>query len=358
MRLSSMVALLALGVTVAGLAGCSTRENASPEKVAAEKVTDQEKVVNVYTARNYEVDKKVFARFTGETGIKVNVVEGKAEELIERIRREGPDTGADLFITVDGGVLATAKQKGILQPVSSAVIDGNVPPRLRDRDNQWTGIATRARVIVYAKDRVNPRELSTYEDLTAARWKGKVLVRSSTSLYNQSLLASFIALHGEEKAEAWARGMVNNFARPPEGNDRDQAKAIAAGTGDVAIMNTYYVGLLAHAKEPEEVKVAQKIGVFFPDQATTGTHINISGIGLTKYAKHRENALKLVEFVTGKEAQEMIAAENFEFPVNPSAARPELLRSWGEFKAQELDFDLLGQYNRKALEIFNRVGWK
>ncbi|HBT47069.1 MAG TPA: Fe(3+) ABC transporter substrate-binding protein [Peptococcaceae bacterium] len=354
MRLSKLVAVLMLMAIVTGLAGCGTdpKPRANPEKVS------EEKIVNVYTARHYDVDKKLFAKFTEETGIRVNVLEGKAEELIERIKREGSDTAADVFITVDGGILAAAKEQGILQPVWSSIINQNVPSHLRDRDNHWIGIATRARVIVYAKDRVNPQEITTYEDLADPKWKGKVLVRSSTSLYNVSLLASFIALHGEEKAEAWARGIVNNFARPPQGNDRDQARAIAAGIGDVAIMNTYYLGLMANSKEPEEAKVAQKIGVIFPDQATTGTHINISGIGLTRHSKHTENAIRLIEFLTGKEAQELIAAENFEFPVNPTAGKPELLRSWGEFKAQELNFDLLAQYNRKALEIFSKVGWK
>ena len=215
---------------------------------------------------------------------------------------------ADLFVTVDGGVLANAKQNDILQPVSSDIIDENVPENLRDVDNNWIGLATRARIIAYSKDRVSPEELSTYEDLTSDKWKGKLLVRSSTSLYNQSLLASFIELNGEEKAEQWAQGIVNNFARQPDGGDRDQAKAIAAGTGDVAIMNTYYVGLLANSEDPEEVKVADSIGVFFPNQETNGTHVNISGIGLTKHSKNKENAIKLIEYMTSVEAQEFLVS--------------------------------------------------
>ena len=208
------------------------------------------------------------------------------------------------------------------------------------------------------KIRVQPEELSTYEDLTNEKWKGKLLVRSSTSLYNQSLLASFIELNGEEQAEQWAQGIVNNFARQPDGGDRDQAKAIAAGTGDVAIMNTYYVGLLANSEDPEEVKVADSIGVFFPNQETNGTHVNISGIGLTKHSKNKENAIKLIEYMTSVEAQEILSAKNYEFPVNPNAAKPELLESWGDFKMQELNFDTLGEHNKKAIEIFNKTGWK
>jgi iron(III) transport system substrate-binding protein len=259
---------------------------------------------------------------------------------------------------VDGGVLANAKKNQVLQSVNSAAINENVPENLRDKDNQWIGLATRARIIAYSKDRVKPEELSTYEDLTNEKWKGRLLVRSSTSLYNQSLLASFIELNGEEKAKEWSKGIVNNFARQPDGGDRDQAKAIAAGIGDVAIMNTYYVGLLANSEDPEEVKVADSIGVFFPNQETNGTHVNISGIGLTKHSKNKENAIKLIEYLTSKEAQEFLSAENFEFPVNPKAAKPKLLESWGDFKMQELNFDTLGEHNKKAIEIFNETGWK
>ncbi|MBU8880848.1 Fe(3+) ABC transporter substrate-binding protein [Bacillus sp. FJAT-29790] len=352
--------VIASALLTIGLAGCgATGNNTDGEKTASkppEKAENQ--VVNIYTARHYEADEEVYKKFTEETGIKVNVVKGEAEELIERLKREGESTEADLFITVDGGILANAKNNDILQSVKSDVIDKNVPANLRDADDNWIGMATRARVIVYSKDRVNPDELSTYEALTDAKWKGKVLARSSTSMYNQSLLASFIELNGEEKAEQWAKGIVNNFARQPDGGDRDQAKAIAAGIGDVAIMNTYYVGLLVNSSDAEEAKVGESIGVFFPNQETNGTHVNISGIGLTKYSKNPENATKLIEYITGKEAQEYLSANNYEFPVNPEAAKPEILKSWGEFKAQELNFDTLGKYNQKAIEIFNKTGWK
>lgn len=360
MKLSKMIKpFFASALLVMGLAGCGTNENsANEEKPAKTDDTAKEQVVNIYTARHYEADNEVFKKFTEETGIKVNVVKGEAEELIERLKREGESTEADLFITVDGGVLANAKKNDVLQPIKSDIALKNVPANLRDKDNNWIGMATRARVIVYSKDRVSPADLSTYEDLTTDKWQGKVLARSSTSLYNQSLLASFIELNGEEKAEQWAEGIVKNFARQPDGGDRDQAKAIAAGTGDVAIMNTYYVGLLVNSSEPEEKKVGESIGVFFPNQETNGTHVNISGIGLTKHSKNPENAIKLIEYVTGVEAQELLSAENYEFPVNSEAKKPEILQSWGEFKMQELDFDTLGEHNHKAIEIFNKTGWK
>lgn len=360
MRLGKkIIGMMAALLFAFSVAGCASIENSNnSESLSSDSKNQDEKVVNIYTARHYEADDQVYADFTKETGIKVNVVKGEAEELIERLKREGESTQADLFITVDGGVLANAKENDILQSVSSDAIDQHVPADLRDKENKWIGLATRARVIVYSKDRVKPEELSTYEDLTSEKWKGKVLVRSSTSLYNQSLLASFIELNREDKAEAWAKGLVKNFARNPEGNDRDQAKAIVAGIGDIAIMNTYYVGLLANSQDPEEVKVAEKIGVFFPNQETNGTHINVSGIGLTKYSKHKENAIKFIEYITDVKAQEYLSSQNFEFPVNKEAKMPELLSSWGEFKAQKINFDQLGENNQKALEVFNKAGWK
>ncbi|MGN7177211.1 Fe(3+) ABC transporter substrate-binding protein [Cytobacillus sp. SAFR-174] len=353
--LKPFIATTALTLALAGCGGEGTSEGDKEKDTASKK---EEQVVNVYTARHYEADEQVYKDFTEDTGIKVNVVKGEAEELIERLKREGESTEADLFITVDGGVLAHAKDNDILQPVESDVISENVPESLRDKENKWIGMATRARVIVYSKDRVSPDQLSTYEDLTSDKWKGKVLARSSTSLYNQSLLASFIELNGEKAAEEWSEGIVKNFARQPDGGDRDQAKAIAAGIGDVGIMNTYYVGLLANSSDPEEVKVAEGLGVFFPNQETNGTHVNISGIGLTKHSKNPENATKLIEYMTGKEAQEYLSANNYEFPVNPDAEKPEILKSWGDFKMQELDFDTLGKHNQKAIEIFNKTGWK
>jgi len=349
--------LLAAALTIAVAAGCSANTRQAGE-ANSESNGGGSKVVNVYSARHYDVDNLLYEKFKKETGIEVNVIEGNAPELIERIKREGESTPADLFITVDGGVLNSAKESGILQPFESDVIKSQVPAHLRDADNHWIGLSTRARVIVYAKDRVDPSKLSTYEDLATDKWKGKVVVRSSTNMYNQSMVASFISLYGEEKTLEWAKGIVANMARNPEGGDRDQAKAIVAGTGDVAIMNTYYVGQLSVSENPEEVKVAEQVGVFFPNQDTTGTHINISGAGLVKHSKNKENAVKLVEFLTNEESQTTFSAENFEFPVNPKAKLPELLKSWGEFKAQKIDFAELGKNNGKAVEIMNKAGWK
>ena len=203
-----------------------------------------------------------------------------------------------------------------------------------------------------------PAELSTYEALTEPEWKGKVLVRTSDNMYNMSLLASFIELNGSEAAKEWAAGIVENMAREPKGSDRDQAKDAVAGIGDVAIMNTYYIGRMLHSEDPEEVKVAESVGIFFPNQETNGTHVNISGIGLTKHAKNKENAIKFMEFLSSEQAQERFAEANFEYPANPNVEPAELLKSWGEFKEQGINLSVLGKNQQEAIKIYNEVGWK
>jgi iron(III) transport system substrate-binding protein len=317
-----------------------------------------EQTVNIYSARHYEADKILYAMFEEQTGIKVNAVSGNAPELIERIKREGDATLADLFITVDGGILHNARQAGILQPITSQAILANVPPSLRDRDGYWVGLTSRARVIVYARERVKPEQLSTYEDLASPRWRGKVVVRPSSSLYDQSLIASLVTLDGESQTLAWVKGLVANFARPPRGNDRSQAKDLAAGLGDVTLMNTYYIGQMLNSQDPEEVKAGQQVGLFFPNQQTSGTHINVSGVGLTAQAKNKDNALRFIEFLTSVPAQEALSNGNYEFPVNPAAQRHPLLDSWGPFKVQSIDFSVLGANNPKAIQIVTEGGWK
>lgn len=332
-------------------AGCTGR-------AAGNAAGDQSGAVNVYSARHYEVDELLYEKFTADTGIKVNVVAGKAPELIERLQREGANTPADLFITVDGGILNNAKQAGILQPIESKLLQAQVPADFWDRDREWVGLSYRARIIAYVKARVDASEITSYEQLAAPEWKGRVLTRSSTNLYNQSLLASFIAINGEEAATAWAAGVADNLAREPEGGDRDQAKAAVAGAGDVAIMNSYYVGQLSASDNPEDVAVADSLGIVFPNQTTTGTHVNISGAGLVKHSKNKDNAIRLLEFLTGTDAQSIVAQTNFEFPVNEQAELPALLQSWGRFKRQSIDFATLGELNATAVGIFNKVGWK
>ncbi|WP_084575905.1 Fe(3+) ABC transporter substrate-binding protein [Sporomusa malonica] len=336
-------------------AGCaSTKQSAVPQTSQPES-----KEVNVYTARHYPgVDDAIYKAFTDKTGIKVNLIKASGEELIQRIKTEGASSKADIYITSDAGNLHLAKEAGLLQPIKSPVIEKNIPANFIDKDKMWTGLTMRARVLVYAKDRVNKEELSTYEDLTATKWKGKIVTRSSNNIYNQSMLASFIELNGEDKAKEWAKGLVSNFAKQPEGGDRDQAKAIAAGKGDVAIMNSYYLGQMLNSKDAEEVKAAEKLGVFFPNQNTTGTHVNVSGAGIVKTSQNVTNAVKLLEFLSEADAQKTFAEASTEYPVNPNVEPSALLKSWGTFKKQDINLSKLGENNKKAVQIFNEIGWK
>ena len=314
--------------------------------------------VNLYTSRHYDSDRELYDLFTEQTGIKVNVIEGKGDELIERINIEGENTEADVFITADAGNLHVAKEDGLFQAVESETLSNNIPAKLRDVDNTWFGLTKRARVIVYAKDRVDPSELSTYEALTEPEWKGRVLVRSSENMYNKSILASFIELMGAEAAEQWAAGINENMARTPQGGDTDQAIAVVAGEGDVAIMNTYYIGRLLNSEDPADVEIGEAVGVFFPNQETTGTHVNISGAAVTKHAKNKENAIKFIEFLSSEEAQGKFAEGNNEYPANPNVEWSETVKSWGEFKEQDIELSILGQNQQEAIRIFDRVGWK
>ncbi|NLP49725.1 Fe(3+) ABC transporter substrate-binding protein [Bacillus sp. RO1] len=340
------------------LTGCVSSTNNNGAENNGEATNEQGEVVNLYTSRHYEADQELYKKFEEETGIKVNVVEGKGDELMERLNIEGEATEADVFITSDAGNLHQAKEAELLQAVESDVLAENIPEKLRDVDNQWFGLTKRARVIVYAKERVSPEELSTYEALAEPEWKDRVVIRTSENMYNMSLLASFIDIMGKDQAKAWAQGITDNMARDPEGGDRDQAKAVAAGEADVAIMNTYYLGVMLNGTDEEEKKVAESVGVFFPNQETTGAHINISGAGVTKHAKNKENAIKFIEFLSSEEAQGQFAEANSEYPVNEKVEPSELLKSWGEFKEQDINLSKLGENQQEAIRIFNEVGWK
>lgn len=328
-------------------------------KVEENKQT-KEQVVNVYSHRHYDVDKEIFEAFTKETGIKVNVVKAEADELIPKLEAEGANTPCDLFITADAGRLYVAKEKNLLQAIKSTVLEQNIPANLRDKDNNWFGLTKRARVIVYSKERVKADAIKTYEDLTSPKWKKKVLCRPSSNLYNQSLLAGILADYNndEAKAQKWVEGVVKNFARDPAGSDRDQVKAIAAGIGDLAIVNTYYIGVLLNSDKPEEVEAGKKVGIIFPNQADRGTHINVSGAGITKYSKNKDNAVKLLEYLVSDNAQKKFAEGNYEYPVKANVPVSELLKSWGTFKEDTLDMNMLGKNNAAALKIFDKGGWK
>lgn len=314
--------------------------------------------VNLYTHRHYESDEVIFSRFTEETGIKINVVKAGADELIERLKSEGSASPADLLITADAGRLVRAKDAKLLQPISSEGLEANVPENLRDPEGYWFALTRRARILAYAKDRIDPSELSTYEALADPIWRGRVIARSSSNIYNQSLLASIIANVGEEKATEWATAVRKNMARPPQGSDRDQMRAVAAGLADVAIVNTYYLGLLINSTEKADQKVGQDIGVFFPNQEGRGAHINISGAGVTKSSKNKENAIRLLEYLVDEKQQASFASANHEYPVNPNAEWSPLLTSWGAVKADELNLSELGKQNAAAVQAFDKAGWE
>lgn len=321
-------------------------------------LVEASKEVNVYSHRHYESDKQLFEEFEKQTGIKVNVVKASADELINKLEMEGQNSPADVLITVDAGRLYRAKSKGLLQPIESEVLFTNIPSHLRDADNQWFGITKRARVIVYDKEKVKPENFATYESLSDAKTKGKLLIRSSENVYNQSLLASIIANADEETAKKWATGVVANMAREPKGGDKDQIKGIAAGEGTLAVTNTYYLAQMLNDTDEESVKAAQKVGIIFPNQDGRGTHINVSGAAVTKYAPNKENAIKLIEFLTSKEAQEVYVKEEMEYPVHTEVEMAQTLQEWGTFKEDTLNLSKLGENQEKAVIIFDEVKWK
>jgi len=319
--------------------------------------TNESKEITIYTHRHYDSDKTIFANFEKETGIKVNVVKANADELLQKLEAEGKQSPADVLLTIDAGRLVRAKQKNLLQAAQSEIINKSVPENLRDDENFWFSLTKRARIIVYDKNKVNPEDLSTYEDLTNPKWNGKVLIRSSSNIYNQSLLASIIANNGQDSAKQWAAGLVQNMARVPKGNDRDQVKAILAGEGEIGIINTYYLGKLINSKDSLEVEAGNSVGVFFLNQEDRGAHINVSGIGVAKYAPNKEYAIKFIEYLVSKDVQEIFAKANYEYPVNKEASASELLKSWGDFKEDNLPLSKLGELNKDAVIIFDEVAW-
>ncbi len=320
-------------------------------------VQAEEKVLNLYSARHYQTDEALYANFTKQTGIRINRIEGKEDELLERIRNEGSNSPADIFLTVDAARLAKARELGLFAPVSSKALDARVPANLRTDD--WYSFSTRARVIVYNKAEIKPGDVQTYDDLANPRLKGKLCSRSGSHPYNLSLMASVIAHEGEARAEAWARGMVANFARAPKGGDSDQIKAVAAGECGVALSNTYYVARLMRSTKPEDQKLMEKVGVVWPNQATTGTHINVSGGGMLKTAPHKEAATRFLEYLASDEAQRYFADGNNEWPVvNSVKVVNPALETLGKFKADGLPVKNLAMYQVKAQMIYDRAGYK
>lgn len=315
-------------------------------------------VVNVYSSRKETLTQPLFDEFTAQTGITIRFISDKAGKLISRLKQEGENTPADVFLTSDVANLGYAKSLGLLTPAEPDILHKNIPVEYRDPEGYWFGLTLRARALFYAKDRVKESDLSSYEDLADPYWKGKVLIRSSSNVYNQSLISSMIEAHGKEYTENWAKGLVANFARTPQGGDTDQIKAVAAGEGDIAVANTYYYGRLQASEKPEDQAVVEKVGIFFPNQDGRGAHVNVSGGGIVKYAKHKANAQRLLEFLSNAKAQHIYAEANHEYPVMQGIPASDVADSWGAFKKDALPLASLANYRSDVLKIADRVGWR
>ncbi len=361
----SAMVVIALGQFMSGCSNTTTSTNPSTPSATPKSGS----VVNLYTARHYEADNQVYEAFFKKTGIKVNLIESPAEKLVERLKSEGQNSPADVVITVDAGNLVRAKDEGVLQKLDNADLNSAIDAKYRDPEGFWYGFTKRGRVIVYNKDLVkDPTLVKTYEDLADPKLKqdGRkgVLIRSSGNVYNQSLVGSILANSDEAKTEAWVKGLVSNFARSPEGNDTAQLKALAAGLGEFAVTNTYYVARLQKSSKPEEKEIASKLGVIFPNQSGDGTlgrgaHFNISGGGIAKNAPNKGNAIEFLKYLASPEAQAIFAGSNNEYPMVKGVAVDSVLESYGKnLKEDAVDAVSFGKNNAKALQIMDRSGWK
>lgn len=314
--------------------------------------------LNVYSARHYDSDEALYAAFTEQTGIEVNVLEGDSDQLIQRLKLEGEASPADVMITVDAGRLWRGEQEDIFASVESEVLDERLPDYMRHPEGKWFGFSQRVRAIFIDPTEVDAAEITSYEDLADPKFEGQVCIRSSNNIYNQSLLASLIAHHGEEEAEAWAKGVVDNFARDPEGGDTDQIRGVASGECNIALANHYYYVRLVNSDQEADREVAEKVEIVFPNQDGRGAHVNVGGAGMVKGAPNEENAVRFLEFLASDEAQALFATGNYEFPAVESVETDGVIASWGDFKKDDLNVSVLGENNPEAVRIFDRAGWR
>ena len=318
--------------------------------------------VNIYTSRHYDADDILYEEFTKETGIKVNIISGSGSALMERLKSEGDNSPGDVFFTVDAGNLSKFQKEGFFQSIESKIIKSVVPEELRGPNDEWVSIAKRARVIFYNPKNVSESELEnlSYEDLSDPKWKGRIVIRSSSNMYNQSLVASIISNNGIAATEKWAKAFVSNFARKPQGNDRSQILAVANGEADIAIANTYYLGLMLSGRGGEEQEVAgRKVKIHFPNQDNRGAHVNVSGGGVLKNAPNKANAIKFLEFLLSEKAQTHIVNNTFEYPVLDTVMPNSLIAQFGtDFKIDNTSVANFGDLNPEAVRLMDRVGWK
>lgn len=352
---------LIMSICTLGLFGCAKEEAQTSKTTAPGQVVEAVKAVtevNVYSARKEELILPVLDRFTEKTGIKVNLLTGNADALITRIASEGELGAADVLITTDVGRLVRAKSQGLTQAVDSEVLNQYIPENLRDPENHWFGLTKRARPIMYSVANVKPEQLNNLEDLAGEQWLGKICIRSSGNIYNQSLIAAMLAQVGEESTAAFAKGLVANFARDPKGGDRDQIKAVAAGQCDIAVANTYYLAGMLTSSDESQVTAAQKVKVFWPNQSNRGAHVNISGAVMTKHSPNPTAAIALLEFMLDEESQAWYAEHNHEYPVRIGVEQSEILQSFGSFKAETIGLEKAGELNAQALILMDKAGWK
>ena len=340
------VATVALILAACGQSG----DSAAPAADAGE--------VNVYSSRHYDADEALYARFTEETGIRVNVVEGNADQLIARLRAEGEASPADIFVAADAGALWRAQDAGLLQATSSETINSRIPANLRAPGGEWFGFARRARIVAYDPARVRPEEVDTYEEIASPRFRGKLCVRSSESVYNLSLVGALIEAWGPERARQWVEGVVANMARPPEGGDRDQIRAVAAGVCEIALTNSYYFIRMGNGEEAADREVAGKLRLAYPSLNGQGAHVNVSGGGVAAHAPNRDNAVRLLEFLSTPESQTLVAQMNFEYPISPDVAAPAPVDAYASFQANPMAVSLYGPRQAEAQSMMSAAGWR
>lgn len=345
--------LTILALFAAALAACSP----APER-AGDAGDGEAQVVNLYTARHYDSDLRIYEAFTRETGIEVRRIEMPANELIERLRAEGPSSPADVVVIADAGAMGRAAEAGLLQPLRSEVLEARVPAHLQDPQDRWFAISRRARIVAYDRARVRPEEVAAYEALATPRFRGRLCVRSSDNAYNLSLMAALIERWGPERALEWARGVVANMARPPQGGDRDQIRAVAAGQCEVAITNSYYYLALIESEDPADAPVRERVALAFPSLDGRGAHVNVSGAGMAAHAPHPEAARRFIEFLTGSQAQRVFAEVTNEFPVAADTPLPEDVAAIAGFQADPLPVSAYGPRQGEAQRLFESAGWR
>ncbi|WP_312163322.1 extracellular solute-binding protein [Phenylobacterium sp.] len=342
-------------IAFAALALCACSPQGS-EKAA--KSGDGGGVVNVYTARHYDADLALYDAFTRQTGVKVNRIEGKPDQLVARMQSEGKASPADVFLAADAGALWRAQNAGLLQPTSSRALNDAIPANLRDAEGRWFGFSRRARVVAYDSTRVQPEEVDTYEKLASPRFKGKLCVRSADSVYNLSLVGALLEVWGPEKTEQWVRGVVANMARPPEGGDRDQIRAVAAGVCEIALTNSYYYIRMASGDDAKDKAMTDRAKLAFPSLEGRGAHVNVSGGGVAANAPNPENAVKFLEFLASNEAQTTVSRMNYEFPAVTAVPAPAPVDAYASFTAHPMSVAAYGPRQAQAQSLMSAAGWR